>query len=144
MISRSNKPDSPERRTAAREFAIELARMAANTRCTNVMVIDVTGLSPVTDFFVVGTGTSNRQMRSVADDAVEFAKPKGFAPLSVSGLDSSTTNWILADFVDVIFHVFSEEARLYYDIENLWAEAPHVEWSDGKMAESRKATVQKS
>ncbi|HEY7090418.1 MAG TPA: ribosome silencing factor [Tepidisphaeraceae bacterium] len=118
--------ESKERLAAARAFAVEAARLAANTRCHNVVVLDVGGLSPVCDFFVIATGTSPRQMRSVADDVVELAEAQNFRPLHESGLDGAT--WILVDCVDVIVHFFNEDARHYYDLENLWGDAKHVDW----------------
>lgn len=127
---KKTQPQSPQRLEAARKFAVELARLAANTRCSNVMVLDVSGQSPVTDFFVLATGTSNRQMHSVADDVMEFAQAQGLPTLATAGMDSSNAQWILTDFIDVVFHVFSESARAFYDLENLWAEARPVEWAE--------------
>jgi ribosome-associated protein len=90
------------------------------------------GVSPVTDFMVIGTGTSPRQMRTVCDQLEEIAEPKGHHKLSRSGDDSS--QWIVIDFVDVVCHVFNTEARTYYDLDNLWGDAKRVEWQDGTTA----------
>ena len=112
----------------ARKFAIEAARMAANTRCTNVVVLDVDGLSPVTDFLVLATGTSSRQMRSVCDDLSEMAVERRHRPFGSDGLTGET--WMLVDFVDVVFHVFNPESRAFYDLDNLWGDAKPVEWKE--------------
>ena len=120
----------------ARQFAVEVARMLADTRCHNVVVMDVTGLSPVTDYMVVATGTSPRQMRTACDDAEELGEPNGHRPLSRS--EDGAGTWILMDFVDVVVHVFSQEARMYYDLDGLWGDAPRVTWArgaDGKVRE---------
>jgi len=98
--------------------------VAADMRCTNVVVLDVRGLSPVTDYFVIGTGTSDRQMRAVADGVEEAARESGDRPISRS-IDE---HWVLLDFVDVVVHVFSDESRHFYDLESLWGEAKRVEW----------------
>ena len=120
-----------QRLAAARQFAIESARHFAATRCHNVVVMEMGGLSPVTDFMVIGTGTSPRQMRTVCDQLEEIAEPKGHHKLSRSGDDSG--QWILIDFVDVVCHVFSPDARMYYDLDNLWGDAKRLEWeSSGK------------
>ncbi|HWB53078.1 MAG TPA: ribosome silencing factor [Tepidisphaeraceae bacterium] len=111
---------------AARAFALEAARLAANTRCQDVLVLDVRGLSPIADYFVIATGTSPRQMRSVCDEIAEQGEQKGFRPLSVCGYEAES--WMLADFVTVIVHLFSAEARPYYDLENLWGDAPRIKW----------------
>ncbi len=123
-VSGSQKMD------AAREFAIQAARLAATTRCNNVVVLDVSGISPITDFFVVATGTSPRQMRSVSDEIAELGEKSTFAPLSQSGQDGES--WMLTDFVDVVVHLFSPDARQYYDLDGLWGDAKVVEWNDAK------------
>ncbi|MFN4242349.1 MAG: ribosome silencing factor [Tepidisphaerales bacterium] len=89
-----------------------------------MVILDVSGLSPVTDYLVIATGTSGRQMRSAADDLIELGEQAGFAPLSASGLDSDT--WVCVDFVDVLLHIFSADARQYYDLESLWGDATRV------------------
>ena len=117
-----------QRLAAARQFAIEAARHFAATRCHNVVVLDMDGLSPITDFMVIGTGTSPRQMRTVVDQLEEVAEPKGHRKLSRSGDESG--QWIVTDFVDVVCHVFSPEARHFYDLDNLWGDAKRVEWEE--------------
>jgi ribosome-associated protein len=112
--------------TASRAFAIEAATLAANTRCSNVVVLDVSGLSPVTDFFVLATGTSPRQMRTVMDEVEELADAQKFGSIGTAGYEGE--NWMLLDCVDVIVHVFSLNARIYYDLDNLWGDAKRVEW----------------
>jgi len=110
----------------SRAFAIEAARLASETRGHNVKVLDVAGISPITDFFVLVTGTSARQMRAVADQIEEFARERDFKPNSISGYEG--TNWILVDCVDVVIHIFTLESRAYYDLDNLWGDAKPVEW----------------
>ncbi len=117
-----------QRTAAGRKFAIDVAKLAAATRCTNVVVLDLRGVSPITDFFVLATGTSARQMRTVCDDAAEFGGQNGFRALTQSGVEGET--WMLIDFVDVVVHVFNGEARLFYDLESLWGDAPRVEWQE--------------
>lgn len=84
------------------------------------------GVSPVTDFFVIGTGTSARQMRTVAEAVEEHGTELGSKPIS----RSVDEHWILLDYVDVVLHVFSEEARHFYDLESLWGEAKRVDWKE--------------
>jgi ribosome-associated protein len=122
-----------ERIEAARAFAVEAARLAANTRCHDVIVLDMRQISPVTDYFVIASGTSPRQMRTVCDQIEELAAPKGFTPLARSGYEGE--QWMLYDFVDVIVHVFNDESRRYYDLENLWGDAKRLDWRDGQPAQ---------
>jgi ribosome-associated protein len=113
----------PER---TREFAVECARLFRDDKCENIVVLDVRGRSHVTDYVVVGSGTSDRQMDSAIDDAVELGRRHGFSAMRTSKDDRST--WLLADFVDVVAHLFEPNTRAYYDIEMLWGDAPRVEW----------------
>lgn len=78
----------------------------------------------MTDYFVIGTGTSARQMRAVADELEDLAKERGDHVMSRSIDD----HWIVLDFVDVVIHVFSDEARAFYDLEALWGDAQRVTW----------------
>jgi ribosome-associated protein len=123
-VSTATKP--PDRIAAAREFAVNAARLAAHTRCHNVVVLDLQGISPVCDFFVLATGTSARQMRSVADEVSEYGEKQNFAAFTTNGYEGES--WMLVDFVDVVLHVFSDEARHFYDLDNLWGDARKVEW----------------
>ena len=107
--------------------------MAENTRCHNIVVLDVAGISPVTDVLVLATGTSPRQMKTVGDQIEEIAAPQGFKPLSRAS--DQSFNWTIIDFIDVVVHIFSPEARAYYDLDGLWGDARRVDWSPpGKKA----------
>lgn len=102
--------------------------MAANTRCHNVVILDVRGLSPVTDFMILATGTSSRQMRTVCDDLAEMAKERGEHSLhGTCGAEGDS--WMLIDFVDVVVHVLSNDARQFYDLDSLWGDAKKIEWN---------------
>ena len=91
-----------------------------------MVVLDVSGISPVTDFFVLATGTSTRQMRGVCDEVEEMGEERNFKALARAGYEGES--WILVDFVDVVLHLFSHEARAFYDLDNLWGDAKRVEW----------------
>ena len=119
-------PDQAGRREAGRRFAAELARLLANTRCHNVSVLDVSGVSPVTDFLVLATGTSPRQMKTVCDQAEVLGESREYHALSRSGDDTGV--WAVLDFVDVVMHVFNPESRMFYDLDNLWGDAQKVNW----------------
>ena len=110
----------------ARRFAIDAARLANDLHCQNVVVLDVRGLCQVTDYFVLATGTSAKQMRSITQEIEELGLPRNFKAMSQSG--SEGTSWVLIDFVDVIVQIFSAQARSYYDLDGLWGDAPIVEW----------------
>jgi len=107
-------------------FACLVARLLDDSRCEQVLVIDLRGLSPVTDYFVIATGTSDRQIASVSQDVRELARQEGQGPPSSDGAEGG--GWVVADFFDVVVHLFSPELRSYYDLESLWADAPRVDW----------------
>lgn len=107
-------------------FAIEAARIAEDNRAEDVVVLDLRGISSIADFFVIGTGTSDRQMNAIIDQVEVFGRKVGQKPLGHSGRESDT--WVLADYVDVVIHMFSREKRRYYDLELLWGDAPRIEW----------------
>ena len=95
-------------------------------KCEDIVILDVTGQSPVCDFIVVATGTSVRQMKSVAQSLEDMGKEQGNAAYR-SSRDTGTT-WVVVDFVETVIHLFESEQRLYYDIEALWQSGTQVDW----------------
>jgi ribosome-associated protein len=91
----------------------------------NVTLIDVRGLSSITDFLVIGTGTSSRQMETLVDAPCTEMKRLGFPASHVEG---NGTHWVIADFSDVLLHVFDDATRRHFDIEGLWEKAPRISW----------------
>jgi ribosome-associated protein len=112
--------------TKARAFAVAAARVAAERHCSDIVVLDLKGKSPATDYFVIATGTSDRQMRTVADEICEAAREQGQQRFGRAGYEQA--RWILLDFVDVVIHIFDAEYRDYYDLELLWGDAKQLKW----------------
>lgn len=111
---------------AGEAFAVETARLLSDDKCTDVVVLDVRGLSQVTDFLVIGSGTSDRQMHSVIMHVEELGQRHG-QRLFRSNRDDRAT-WLLADFSDVIVHLFEPNTRAHYDLEMLWGDAKRPAW----------------
>ncbi|MBO6513161.1 MAG: ribosome silencing factor [Phycisphaerales bacterium] len=109
----------------AREFAQRIATSLLGDRCEHVNILDVTKTSPVTGFIVIGSGTSARQMRSALENLDEVAKEFDTSAYHISSDNDAL--WLLADFVDVVVHVFEPNARAHYDLESMWPLAPRVE-----------------
>ena len=126
-----SKKTSKGQSDEALQFAIAAARVAAENKTADVEVLDLRGLSSFADFFVLGTGTSDRQMHAVVDRLEEHAKEIGRSPFKVA--DSRDAHWILADYVDVVVHLFDVEHRDYYDLSGLWGDAPRIEWDSEKV-----------
>lgn len=120
----------PESDMDAEAFAVQVARIAVENKAGHVRVLDLRGLSTLADYFVLATGTSNRQMHAVVDRVREYARTVDRAHFKISDTDNGS--WILADYVDVIVHLFDEEHRAYYDLDGLWGDAPRVEFAEGE------------
>ncbi len=111
-----------------RAFALDAAVSLMGDKCEDLVVLDVRELSPVTDYIVIGTGTSDRQMRSALSNVEDVGKEHGFKRFG-SHADERAT-WLLADFIDVVVHVFEPNARAHYDLEMLWGDAPRLDVPD--------------
>ncbi len=96
-------------------------RAAESKKATEIKVLDLTGIASFTDYFVICTGSNQRQIQAIADDVGLKLKACGELPMSVEGYDQG--EWILADYGDFLVHIFSEKARLNYDLERLWKNA---------------------
>lgn len=110
----------------AKTFALSAAKLAHGSHCTDIVVLDLRGKSPATDYFVIATGTSDRQMRSVADEIAECAREQGHQRFGRAGYDQG--RWILLDYIDVVIHIFDQEYRDFYDLELLWGDAEKLHW----------------
>ena len=115
-----------KRNSEARDFALTAAQVADERHCSDIVVLDLKGISPATDYFVIVTGTSDRQMRTVADEICEAAREHGLQRFGRAGFEQA--RWILLDFIDVVVHIFDSEYRDYYDLELLWGDAKKLKW----------------
>jgi ribosome-associated protein len=111
---------------AVRAFAVEAARLVSDLKCDQVVLMDVRGRSQVCEYIVVANGTSDRQMRSVADELKDLGGQMGMRRWR--GDRDSGGTWVVADFVDVVVHLFEPGQRAWYDLDGLWADAPRVTW----------------
>ncbi|HVN25640.1 MAG TPA: ribosome silencing factor [Syntrophorhabdales bacterium] len=106
----------------ANKKALVIGKLADEKKAKGVVVLHLAGLSDITDFFVLASGTSERHVRTVAEGVQAGMKEKGMLPLSAEGFDEG--RWIILDYGDVVFHAFLESLRELYDLESLWIEAP--------------------
>jgi ribosome-associated protein len=98
---------------------------AAEKKAINSVVLDLREIASFTDFFVITSGTNERQVQAISDEIVETLKQAGTAAARVEGY--KTAEWILLDYGDFVVHVFDEKARTFYDLERLWRESKRVE-----------------
>lgn len=108
---------------AALSLARELAELADKKKGEEIVILDVTGRHTLFDLFVLVTARGPRLAQIIGDDAVGLAKR-----LRVPRHLEVSPEWVCGDFGDVVLHVFSPEARKYYDLEHLWADAKKVQW----------------
>ncbi len=133
-VSRTKKTADKEKQPAkevrdeACLFAMAAAKVAKERHCSNIVVLDLRGISPATDYFVIATGTSARQMRTVADEIADEARKIGFKRFGRAGYEQA--RWILLDYVDVVIHLFDEQYREYFDLELLWGDAKRLTIGD--------------
>jgi ribosome-associated protein len=116
---------APSGHDSARERALAAARVACETRGTDVCVLDLRKVTPVFDYFVIATGSSRRQMHAMADE-IEAVLKKDHKDRKRGGEGYEEGRWIVLDYGDVMVHLFDAEARKYWDIEHLWSDAERV------------------
>lgn len=111
------------------------AELALERKAGDVVALDLRGISSATDFFVIATGSSDIQVKAIADRVSEGLREEiSEKPQHVEGLE--TARWVLLDYIDFVVHVFHPQAREFYQIETLWGDAPRVEFADGPEAVS--------
>ena len=119
---------SKELYAVSRANAVVAASIADQLRGQEILVLDLTSITSIVDFFVIATGTSHRQMHAIADEVNRKLKREdGNRRLSIEGYRTEG-NWILTDYGDVVLHVFTAEGRALYNLEQLWADAARIDW----------------
>ena len=117
------------------QLASLAARAASSKQGEAIVVLDVRALITITDYFVIVSGTSDRQVKTIAEEVVKTLKEQGTRPVRREG--EPAAGWMLLDFVDFVVHVFSQEQRDYYRLDNLWTDAPMLDWDEKAEAASR-------
>ena len=102
------------------------ARVAADNKGRDIVVLDMRGVTPIYDFLVLVTGGSRRQIHTLAEEIDAALRDVGDMRLGIEGYEAS--RWVVQDYGDVVVHVFDPEAREYYALEDLWADAQSVDW----------------
>ncbi|MEX2420329.1 MAG: ribosome silencing factor [Actinomycetota bacterium] len=116
----------------SRAIALVAARAAAAKQAEDVAILDVHDLIVITDYFVICSGHSEPQVKTIVEEVEKAVRELGERPIRREG--EADNRWVLLDYIDVVVHVFAEEEREYYDLERLWRDAPRVEVSDAEQA----------
>lgn len=113
------------------EFPSEVRRaaeLALERKAHDVVILDLRGISTATDYFVIAGGTSDVQVKAIAEHVLDELKKDSVRPEHSEGLRGG--RWVLLDYVDFVVHVFHPQARAFYQLENLWGDAPRWEAPD--------------
>lgn len=124
----SPTPRKPRKRTAKAAWPVELTAgvaAAIDKKAIDPVVLDLRKSHAFTDFFVICTGASTRQVQAIADGIQAALTKKGSKPVLVEG--QTKAEWVLIDYFDVIFHVFTPATREFYGLERLWGDAERIE-----------------
>lgn len=111
-------------------FAIEAARLLADSHCSDVFIYDLRGISQVTNYIIIASGTSDRQIKGLARHLKELADR--FNMDHFGSEKDELTKWLVLDFIEVMAHLFEPVTRAHYDLEMLWGDAPMVSWHRGQ------------
>jgi len=118
----------PGRVTRALAHAQACARIADDNRAKDILLLDLRQTTPLVDFFVIVTTVSRRQSRATASEIDQAMKKRGELKLGLEG--SEEGRWTLIDYGDFVVHIFSPEGRAYYALEEIWGDAPQLDWQE--------------
>lgn len=114
--------------TNALELAKKIAKLTTETKAINPVILDLSGVSSFTDYFVVCSANSDRQTRAISDKVEIELKREAIRASSVEGYEQGA--WIVLDFFDVVLHIFTQEVREQYNLEEYWKTAKKINWED--------------
>jgi len=124
----STKKGAPRKKAAPKPeqdtnklIALAAAEFALEKKATDIKILDVRQITSFADYFVLCTGTSDMQVKAIAENVLTKLRERGVTPWKSEGWDS--LHWVIVDFVDVVVHVFNEDSRRFYHLERLWADA---------------------
>ena len=108
---------------------MDILKIAVNAaddkKAHDLVALDISGISSFANYFLFCTGDSSRQMQAIADEIEKKLKEAGVRPSHVEGYQNA--EWILMDYFDLVIHIFSKNARVYYDLERLWRDGKNME-----------------
>ena len=126
VIQPQTSTSNPSRQQVAIDHAVLCARIGEDNKGKDILVLDMRGITPLYDFFVIMTGASRRQIHTLAEEIDAAMAAEGEKRLSIAGYQAS--RWVVQDYGDIVVHVFDKESRGFYALEELWADAARIEW----------------
>lgn len=119
----------------SREMTSLAIKALEDKKGNNIRVIDIQDVSIIADYFIIASGSNRNQVQTMADNVEEVLGRAGYEPRQLEGYGTAT--WILMDYNDVIVHIFSEEDRLFYDLERIWRDGKSVDIDEFKDVDSK-------
>ncbi|MCP4632251.1 MAG: ribosome silencing factor [candidate division Zixibacteria bacterium] len=110
-------------------MAQAIGKLALSKKAVDVRILNLKKISDVTDYFVICSGDVSPHVKAISDNVKDGLKKKGIRPWHTEGYGN--TNWVILDFVNVVLHIFTREARDFYNLEDLWGDAPTDLLGDG-------------
>jgi ribosome-associated protein len=124
VLTKADRKETPAAQTAAPSWLVAV-RAAESKKATDILVLDLTGVTSFADFFVICTGANQRQIQAIADEVgLQLKRQNGELANSVEGYTQA--EWVLADYGDMLVHIFSPKAREYYGLERLWRHGKRI------------------
>ncbi len=114
--------------TNAQELAIRIAEVALSKKGFDIKILDLRGISSVTDFFVIVSGEATMHVNAIGASISEELSKEGSHPSVKEGMQGG--RWVLLDYFDVVAHIFLEPVRDFYSLEKLWGDAPEIPFAD--------------
>jgi ribosome-associated protein len=114
------------RAEVAVQHAFLCARVAADNKARDIVVLDMRGITPLYDFFVLTTGASRRQIHTLAEEIDAAMAAEGERRLGIEGYEAA--KWVVQDYGDIVVHVFDPDTRSYYGLDDLWTDAKRLDW----------------
>ncbi len=119
---RPRKPSTPDEQAQALALARRIVDLAADKKASDIVLLEIGGLTTLADYFVICSGSSERQLGAIVDGIAEGLRDEGHKPIGREG--SSNAHWMLIDYGSVVVHVMAPPERDFYQLERLWADAP--------------------
>ncbi len=135
--ARAPRRTAAEQPPASAELARLCARIAEDKKAEKIVLLDLSGLAYVTDYFLIASGNNERQMGAIAAAIQEELLTRGLKPIGIEGAGQS--RWVLLDYGSFVVHLFDPEWRELYDLELLWGDVPRLEWQEEKPAKPKAA-----
>jgi ribosome-associated protein len=119
-------PPTTRTLSSALHRACLAAKVAADNKGRDILVLDMRSCTPLFDYFIISTGTSRRQIHTITEETDAALRAEDDTRLGIEGYQAS--KWIVQDYGDIVIHVFDPDTRDYYKLEELWADAKKVDW----------------